>query len=110
VTEFAAINEVSTAFGISPYIGVPLAGAALVAVVITGSYRRWERIITMLCLLDTFWFVLAFLVKPSLGEILANSLIPQTPAGGWTGRDRGTARATLGEGLSVSAFPLYVPV
>jgi hypothetical protein len=27
-----------------------------------------------------------------------------------TGRDRGTARATLGEGLAVSAFPLYVPV
>jgi hypothetical protein len=26
------------------------------------------------------------------------------------GRDRGTARATLGEGLAVSAFPLYVPV
>jgi hypothetical protein len=26
------------------------------------------------------------------------------------GRDRGAARATLGEGLSVSAFPLYVPV
>jgi hypothetical protein len=27
-----------------------------------------------------------------------------------SGRDRGTARATLGEGLAVSAFPLYVPV
>jgi Zn ribbon nucleic-acid-binding protein len=27
-----------------------------------------------------------------------------------TGRDRGTARATLGKGLAVSAFPLYVPV
>src|SRR5262249_43299751 len=26
------------------------------------------------------------------------------------GRDRGTARATLGQGLAVSAFPLYVPV
>jgi hypothetical protein len=26
------------------------------------------------------------------------------------GRDRGTARATLGKGLAVSAFPLYVPV
>jgi hypothetical protein len=25
-------------------------------------------------------------------------------------RDRSTARATLGEGLAVSAFPLYVPV
>jgi hypothetical protein len=34
-------------------------------------------------------------------------------ASGWSvcrGRDRGAARATLGEGLSVSAFPLYVPV
>jgi hypothetical protein len=28
----------------------------------------------------------------------------------YRGRDRGTARATLGEGLAVSAFPLYVPV
>ena len=26
------------------------------------------------------------------------------------GRDRDTARATVGEGLAVSAFPLYVPV
>ena len=26
------------------------------------------------------------------------------------GRDRNTARLTLGEGLAVSAFPLYVPV
>jgi len=26
------------------------------------------------------------------------------------GRDRNTASATLGKGLSVSAFPLYVPV
>jgi len=34
-------------------------------------------------------------------------------ASGWSvcrGRDRGAARATLGEGLAVSAFPLYVPV
>jgi hypothetical protein len=29
VTEFAAINEVSAAFGSSPYIGVPFMAAAL---------------------------------------------------------------------------------
>jgi hypothetical protein len=28
----------------------------------------------------------------------------------YLGRERNTARATLGKGLSVSAFPLYVPV
>jgi len=27
----------------------------------------------------------------------------------WVGRDRDTARATLGQGLAVSAFPRYVP-
>ena len=31
-------------------------------------------------------------------------------ASGAYGRDRNTARATLGRGLAVSAFPLYVPV
>jgi Mn2+/Fe2+ NRAMP family transporter len=85
VTEFAAIDEVSAAFGISPVIGVPLVAAVLAAVVLTGSYRRWERIICTLCLLDTCWFVLAFLVKPPLGEVVANSFIPNTPEGGWTG-------------------------
>lgn len=85
VTEFAAMNEISTAFGISPYAGVPLTGAALVAVVITGSYRRWERIIATLCLFDTFWFVLAIMVKAPPGEVVTNTLIPNTPKGGWTG-------------------------
>lgn len=85
VTEFAAMNEISTAFGISPYIGVPIMGAALVAIVITGSYRRWERVIATLCLFDTFWFGLAIMVKPPLGEVVTNTLIPNTPKGGWTG-------------------------
>jgi len=31
-------------------------------------------------------------------------------AAGIPGRDRNTARATLGQGLAVSAFPRYVPV
>jgi hypothetical protein len=37
---------------------------------------------------------------------------PVQSANGWElwGRDRNAARATLGEGLSVSAFPRYVPV
>lgn len=85
VTEFAAINEVSVALGISPFIGVPVMGVALVGVVITGSYRRWERIIAALCLFDSFWFVLAVMVKPPLGEVVSNALIPNTPSGGWTG-------------------------
>ena len=32
------------------------------------------------------------------------------PGGELKGRDRDTARPTLGQGLAVSAFPRYVPV
>ena len=85
VTEFAAINEVSAALGISPYLGVPFLALALAVVVLTGSYRRWERTIATLCLLDTFWLVMAFLVKPSLREVAVNTFVPNTPTGGWTG-------------------------
>src|SRR3984893_1387604 len=41
VTEFAAINLALTKMGVDPRIGVPLAAVGLVAMVMTGSYRRW---------------------------------------------------------------------
>jgi len=58
-TEFAAINLASRQFGISPLISVPLSMVALIAVVVTGSYLRWERVTIGLCLLDLAWLWLA---------------------------------------------------
>jgi Mn2+/Fe2+ NRAMP family transporter len=59
--------------------------AALMTVVMTGSYRRWERIIATLCLFDTFWFVLAVMVGPKPGAVAFNALVPHAPPGGWSG-------------------------
>src|SRR5579862_4423581 len=42
VTEFAAIDLAVAKMGVSPYIAVPLSATALVALVATGSYLRWE--------------------------------------------------------------------
>jgi Mn2+/Fe2+ NRAMP family transporter len=55
-----------------------------VGLVLTGSYRRWERIVVFLCLLDLAWFALAFSARPAVGEILKNTIIPSMPAGGLT--------------------------
>jgi Mn2+/Fe2+ NRAMP family transporter len=55
VTEFAAIALVLGKFGVEPRLGVPAAAVALAALVLTGSYRRWERIVVFLCLLDLTW-------------------------------------------------------
>ncbi len=84
VTEFAAIALAVSHLGISPYLGVPFAAAGLIAMVITGSYLRWERTTVFLCLLDLGWLLMALKLRPSWGELAYNTVIPGMPAGGLT--------------------------
>jgi len=84
VTEFAAIDLALNKMGVDPRIGVPLAAAALVLIAVTGSYRRWERTVVLLCLLDLAWFALAYGLRPPMGQIVRGSLTPSMPAGGLT--------------------------
>ena len=84
VTEFAAINLALNKLGVDPRIGVPLVAAGLIFIVLTGSYRRWERTVVFLCLLDLVWFAIAFTLRPPIGQIIRGSLVPSMPAGGLT--------------------------
>lgn len=84
VTEFAAISLATQQMGISPYLSVPIAAVALVIHVISGSYRRWERITCVLCLIDIVWVVMASFSHAAPGEIARHVLIPSVPAGGIT--------------------------
>jgi NRAMP (natural resistance-associated macrophage protein)-like metal ion transporter len=84
VTEFAAIYLALNKLGVDPRIGVPLVAAGLVLIAVTGSYRRWERTVVFLCLLDLAWFVIAFRLHPPVGQIVRGSLIPGMPPGGLT--------------------------
>jgi len=84
VTEFAAIALALSKLGVEPRLGVPLSAVALAALVATGSYRRWERIVVVLCLLDIAWIAIAFFLRPSASEIVRNSLVPSVHQGGIT--------------------------
>jgi len=84
VTEFAAIDLALNKMGVNPVLGVPLAAAALILITVTGSYRRWERSVIFLCLLDLAWFYIAFMMKPDMGAVVKNTFIPSVPAGGLT--------------------------
>lgn len=84
VTEFAAISLALSHMNIAPRVGVPLAAVALVAMVVSGSYRGWERVTVFLCLLDLAWVAIALKVRPSFGEILHNTVVPGIPRGGVT--------------------------
>jgi len=84
VTEFAGIALAAAALGLPPVIVVPLAALALMALVTTGSYRRWERMTLTLCLLNLAWLVLAFMSHPSGGDVVRNLVVPNIPHGGLT--------------------------
>jgi Mn2+/Fe2+ NRAMP family transporter len=84
VTEFAAISLALSHMNITPRVGVPLAAGALVVMVLTGSYRRWERVTVFLCLLDIAWIFVALKLRPGFGEILHNTIVPGIPGGGLT--------------------------
>ncbi len=43
VTEFIGISLAGSYAGVSEYISVPIAAVALVAIMATGSFRKWER-------------------------------------------------------------------
>lgn len=83
-TEFAAIALALSKMNVDPRIGVPLSAAGLVFLVLTGSYRRWERIVVFLCLLDVAWLVLAFRLRPGFHEMIQHTLLPAVPPGGVT--------------------------
>jgi Mn2+/Fe2+ NRAMP family transporter len=80
ITEFAAISLAMSGMGVAPVISVPLSAVALIGLVATGSYRRWERIVIVLCLLDLTWFVAAALLHPAWHEALTRTFVPSLPA------------------------------
>src|SRR5580692_9523415 len=76
VTEFAAISLALSHMNIAPRLGVPVAAVALITMVLSGSYRRWERITVFLCLMDLGWVAIALKVRPLFGEVFHNTLVP----------------------------------
>lgn len=84
VTEFAAIDLALTKLGVDPRIGIPVVAVGLFLIAVTGSYRRWERIVVFLCLLDFSWLAIAWKLHSAAGEVLRATDIPSMPPGGLT--------------------------
>jgi len=82
ITEFAMISLAMSKLGVSPFIAVPLSAVALIGLVFTGSYLRWERIVIALCLLDVAWFAMAAVCGPNWGAAGVHSVVPHLPPGG----------------------------
>jgi Mn2+/Fe2+ NRAMP family transporter len=67
LTEFSGVAGVGELFGVPRAVTLPLAAMALLAVVLSGSYRRVERAAIAIGLFELAFFGVAWAARPDLG-------------------------------------------
>jgi NRAMP (natural resistance-associated macrophage protein)-like metal ion transporter len=81
VTEFIGVSLALGYFGVSKYIAVPLAAAALVGITSTGSFRSWERFMYVFVVANFLVIPLLVLAHPSVGDIAQHTFAPSIDGG-----------------------------
>ena len=76
VTEFSAVAGIGELYGVSRGLSLVAAAAGLLLVVITGSYRRVERIAIGVGLFELAFFVVAWRAHPDLSTLAKDALDP----------------------------------
>jgi Mn2+/Fe2+ NRAMP family transporter len=74
LTEFSGVAGVGELYGLSRGLTLPIAAATLLAIVLTGSYRRVERIAIAVGLFEFAFFFVAWAAHPNLHALVAGSL------------------------------------
>ena len=79
LTEFSGVAGIGELYGVPRSVTLPLAATALLAVVLTGSYRRVERAAIVVGLFEFAFFYVAWAAHPSLHQVARGSVsIPWT--------------------------------
>src|SRR5579883_872972 len=81
VTEFIGFAMALNYFGVSPLISVPLGVVGLIAITMTGSFRRWESVMWVCCLASLLMIPIALIPHPAIGPLLHDTLVPGVQGG-----------------------------
>ena len=80
-TEFIGVRLAAAYFGISPYVVVPAAALILIAITVTGNFRRWERAMFVFLFASLLVLPLAFLSHPDPAAALHGLVVPSIQGG-----------------------------
>jgi NRAMP (natural resistance-associated macrophage protein)-like metal ion transporter len=81
VTEFIGISLTASYFGVSRYIVVPTAAVALVAIMASGSFRRWERAMFAFIAVTLLQIPMLLLSHPQWASAARNFVVPGIKGG-----------------------------
>ena len=74
VTELSGVAGIGELYGVARPVSLTLATVALLAVVMTGSYRRVERVAIALGAFELAFFLVAWWAQPSIAEIATQAV------------------------------------
>ena len=80
-TEFIGVSLASEYFGIKPFVVVPLAALVLIAITLSGNFRRWERAMFVFLFASLLVLPLVVLSHPDPGAALSGFLRPGIQGG-----------------------------
>jgi len=69
VTEFAAVAGIGELYGVSRNLTLPLAALALLVIVLSGSYRRVERVAILIGSFELAFLIVAATTRPNIGTV-----------------------------------------
>jgi NRAMP (natural resistance-associated macrophage protein)-like metal ion transporter len=81
VTEFIGISLAASYFGVSKYVVVPTAAVALVAIMASGSFRRWERAMFAFIAVTLLQIPMLLLSHPQWGSAARHFVVPGIKGG-----------------------------
>jgi NRAMP (natural resistance-associated macrophage protein)-like metal ion transporter len=81
VTEFIGVSLALAYFGVSQYISVPVAAVLLVAITVSGSFRRWERMMFVFVFANVLVIPLFFMAHPDIGQVAHDFFVPSIAGG-----------------------------
>jgi NRAMP (natural resistance-associated macrophage protein)-like metal ion transporter len=81
ITEFIGMTAALSIFHIPPVITVIAVSVIMMLMVLQGRYWTWEKIAIVFAALNLIYIPAAFLVHPSVSEVLSVGLVPHFPGG-----------------------------
>jgi Mn2+/Fe2+ NRAMP family transporter len=81
VTEFIGITLAADYIGIPKYVVVPFAAIALIAIMATGSFRRWERAMLVFIAITLLQIPMLLMSHPHWGHAAKSFVVPGVNGG-----------------------------
>ncbi|WAJ43232.1 divalent metal cation transporter [Mycobacterium sp. Aquia_216] len=81
VTEFIGISLAADYIGVSKYVVVPISAVALVAIMASGSFRRWERAMFVFIAVTLLQIPMLLMSHPQWGNAAKSFVMPSISGG-----------------------------